>query len=130
MSKSGVFLSIFITIACMVGLGAIFVTNASPYATVAQAKESSSTDLHVAGKIVKGSEVPNPLKGELRFTLKDGAGVEMPVVYKGPPPANLSTADMVVVKGGMKDRAFHARDILVKCPSRYEKEKGYTPPNG
>jgi cytochrome c-type biogenesis protein CcmE len=129
MSKSGALLSVFIALACMVGLGAIFVSNASPYATVAQAKESSASDLHVAGKIIKGTEVPNPLKGELRFTLRDDAGGELPVIYTGPPPANLATAEMVVVKGGMKEQAFHARDILVKCPTRYEKKQGYTPAN-
>lgn len=54
------------------------------------------------------------------FYMKDDNGVEMKVVYPGTIPNNFETATSVVVTGQYKDGYFHAKDILTKCPSKYE----------
>jgi cytochrome c-type biogenesis protein CcmE len=54
------------------------------------------------------------------FYMKDDKGVEMKVVYPGTIPNNFETATSVVVTGQYKDGYFHAKDILTKCPSKYE----------
>ena len=60
------------------------------------------------------------------FYMTDASGNEMKVVYDGTIPNNFETAKSVVVTGQYKDGYFHARDILTKCPSKYENEKAKT----
>lgn len=57
------------------------------------------------------------------FYIADEKGTEMRVVYKGSIPNNFESAKSVVVTGQYKDGYFHAKDILTKCPSKYEQEK-------
>jgi cytochrome c-type biogenesis protein CcmE len=54
------------------------------------------------------------------FYMKDATGREMKVVYEGTIPNNFETASSVVVTGQYRDGYFHAKDILTKCPSKYE----------
>lgn len=56
------------------------------------------------------------------FFMKDDAGDEMKVVYDGTIPNNFESATSVVVTGVYKEGYFHARDILTKCPSKYEEQ--------
>ncbi|MEO8399054.1 MAG: cytochrome c maturation protein CcmE [Ignavibacteriaceae bacterium] len=57
------------------------------------------------------------------FYMADENGNEMKVVYDGTIPNNFETAKSVVVTGQYKQGYFHARDILTKCPSKYEDQK-------
>ena len=54
------------------------------------------------------------------FYMVDVKGSEMKVVYDGTIPNNFETATSVVVTGKYQDGYFHAKDILTKCPSKYE----------
>jgi len=54
------------------------------------------------------------------FYMKDDNATEMKVVFDGAKPNNFEVAEAVVVKGKVKDDYFHAKDILTKCPSKYE----------
>jgi cytochrome c-type biogenesis protein CcmE len=56
------------------------------------------------------------------FYLQDSHGVQMKVIYDGTMPNNFESAVSVVVTGYYEDGYFHARDILTKCPSKYEEE--------
>jgi cytochrome c-type biogenesis protein CcmE len=57
------------------------------------------------------------------FYMADVSGNEMKVVYTGTIPNNFESAVSVVVTGQyMEDGNFHAKDILTKCPSKYEEE--------
>jgi cytochrome c-type biogenesis protein CcmE len=60
------------------------------------------------------------------FYMADENGNQMKVVYDGTIPNNFETAKSVVVTGQYKDGYFHARDILTKCPSKYEGDKAKT----
>ena len=57
------------------------------------------------------------------FYMIDEKGNEMKVVYNGTIPNNFESAKSVVVTGQYKDGYFHARDILTKCPSKYQDDK-------
>jgi len=59
----------------------------------------------------------------LSFFIQDNQGTMMKVVYHGTIPNNFESAKSVVVTGQYKDGYFHARDILTKCPSKYQDEK-------
>jgi cytochrome c-type biogenesis protein CcmE len=56
------------------------------------------------------------------FFMVDENGTEMKVIYKGAMPNNFETATSVVVTGQYHDGYFHAKDILTKCPSKYEEQ--------
>jgi cytochrome c-type biogenesis protein CcmE len=56
------------------------------------------------------------------FYMTDNSGNQMKVVYNGTIPNNFESAVSVVVTGQYKDGTFHAREILTKCPSKYEQQ--------
>ena len=60
------------------------------------------------------------------FFMVDENGNEMKVIYNGTIPNNFETATSVVVTGKYVDGYFHAKDILTKCPSKYEDQKVQT----
>lgn len=124
--QTGPWISGVVALAAVVGLGAAFVGNASPYVTVAQAASTRGESLHLAGDLVKGSLVNDLKGGTLRFKVMDIEGHEADVVYNGSPVSNLSEATQVVVVGFMRDGKFRAHKMLVKCPSRYEGDKKAT----
>lgn len=69
----------------------------------------------------KNYELDNQ-KRTFSFYLADAYGVEMKVLYKGSMPNNFESATSVVVTGKYHDGVFEAKDILTKCPSKYEGE--------
>lgn len=62
-------------------------------------------------------------KRTFSFYLVDDKGTEMKVVYDGVIPNNFESATSVVVTGKYSDGYFHAKEILTKCPSKYEERK-------
>jgi len=60
------------------------------------------------------------------FYMVDDKGNEMKVVYIGTIPNNFESATSVVVTGKYAEGYFHARDILTKCPSKYEDQQVQT----
>lgn len=117
-------------IVVIAGMGAVMaalLNNASPYGTFADARKSGNQAIHVAGELDKASIDNEPMQGLIKFNLKDQNGETMPVVYTGAPPANLSEATKIVAIGGIENGVFHSKSMLVKCPSKYEGEKGSGP---
>lgn len=56
------------------------------------------------------------------FYMRDENGKEMKVVYEGMMPNNFETCTSVVVTGSFENGYFLAKDILTKCPSKYEEQ--------
>jgi cytochrome c-type biogenesis protein CcmE len=56
------------------------------------------------------------------FFMADDHGKQMKVVYEGAIPNNFESATSVVVTGKYENGYFHAKDILTKCPSKYEEQ--------
>jgi cytochrome c-type biogenesis protein CcmE len=57
------------------------------------------------------------------FFIADEKGNEMKVIYDGTIPNNFESATSVVVTGKYQNGYFHAKDILTKCPSKYEEQQ-------
>jgi cytochrome c-type biogenesis protein CcmE len=112
----------------MVGVLTAFISNASPYVTIAEAKESRNDSLHLAGTLVKDTVHTDPSKGQISFKLQDKTGARAEVVYVGSTPGNLKEATKVVAVGGMKNDTFLAHQLLIKCPSKYEGKPGEKEP--
>lgn len=120
--KPGPVLAIIIAV---LGLSAVvfaFVTNASPYVTVTEAKTMKGNNLHVAGELILGSVQTNPGARLVTFDMKDDNGDVMSVRYQGPPPNNLRSATRVVAVGKFEGGKLHSEKLLLKCPSKYESE--------
>lgn len=100
-----------------------FVASASPYGTVADARQGGRDRLHVAGDVVEGSLKRDLQNQQLLLTLKDEKGETMQVFHTGEMPSNLAEVKKVVVVGKMEEGKFHSTQMLVKCPSKYEDEK-------
>ncbi len=93
--------------------------------------ESNFSKVMEKGRIVKATghwireknyEV-NQQDRTFSFFMKDDNGNQMKVVYKGAIPNNFEIAQSIVVTGQYKDGTFQAKDILTKCPSKYQDKK-------
>lgn len=120
--KLGTILSIVVATLAVTGMVIAFLSNASPYVTVAEAKVSTATDLHLAGDFDKESLTSDVRAREVRFTLVDEKGDRIPVIYSGAPISNMGEATKVVAVGKVEAGKFLAHRLLVKCPSKYEAE--------
>ena len=111
-----------------VAIGAILTTlnNTSTYATFKEAKESPDQEYHIVGKFMKDKEsVYNPQKDANVFTfyMIDSKGAESKVVLHKNKPQDFERSEQIVLIGKMKGSEFHASDILMKCPSKYNDGK-------
>ena len=57
---------------------------------------------------------------EFIFYMVDENNTEMKVILAGARPNNFEMAESVVAKGKIKDGYFNAKEVLTKCPSKYE----------
>lgn len=84
---------------------------------------SSTKTMKATGSWVKEKNYHiDKQKKEFSFYMKDFLGNEMKVVYAGTIPNNFESSTSVVVTGKYQDGSFHAKDILTKCPSKYEEQ--------
>jgi cytochrome c-type biogenesis protein CcmE len=124
MKKSHIILIVIIAIA----IGAILTTlnNTSTYASFAEAKESPDTEYHVVGKLDKTKEtIYNPKENANLFTfyMIDNKGLESKVILHKNKPQDFERSEQIVLIGKMQDDEFHASEILMKCPSKYNDGK-------
>jgi cytochrome c-type biogenesis protein CcmE len=97
-----------------------FMDNKIEYVNFAQAKEKVKT-VEVKGHWVKDKESKfDPESNTFSFYMVDDFKNEMKVVLAGAKPNNFEVAEAVVAKGKVKNGDFHAKEVLTKCPSKYE----------
>lgn len=97
-----------------------FSQNLSSYVDFEQASTMSGDNIHVIGDW--DDSKPHEFSREtMQFTfyMEDEQGNSRRVVYPRPKPNNFEQADQLVVIGSMQGETFHADDMLVKCPSKY-----------
>lgn len=107
--------------AVFLALGAYsFKSTLTPYVPFAEARKSRGV-VQVAGALVKASSRYADQDRTLRFTLQETGGSEtLNVAYAGPKPLNFEDAISVVAIGRFDGQIFTARQLLVKCPSKYQ----------
>ena len=97
-----------------------FSLGAIEYADFASAMEKGKT-VQVIGAWDK--ELPHNYdntNNTFTFHLRDEKGGVAKVTYKGSKPNNFDIAPMVVVKGKFENNDFIAKEVLTKCPSKYD----------
>ncbi|SHK36345.1 cytochrome c maturation protein CcmE domain-containing protein [Rhodothermus profundi] len=81
---------------------------------------ASGAEAHVVGQWVPERPVHyDPARNVFSFYMRDAEGVVRRVEYPNLKPANFEDAEQLVVMGRMEGEVFHAREILMKCPSKY-----------
>ena len=124
MKKTHIILIVIIAVA----IGAILTTlnNTSTYASFEEAIESPDSEFHIVGKLNKQKEtIYNPKENANLFTfyMIDNKGVESKVVLHKNKPQDFERSEQIVLIGKMKGNEFHASEILMKCPSKYNDGK-------
>lgn len=84
--------------------------------------------IRINGAVVADTIHYDMTKGELTFTMKDTAGPQkLNVIYRGSPPDLVDRDGVTIVAEGTYNPAaklFFSSNLLVKCPSKYEKQDG------
>ncbi len=124
MKKTHILLIVIIAVA----IGAILTTlnNTSTYANFTEATKEANEEFHIVGKFVKEKEtIYNPQENANLFTfyMVDNQNVEKKVVLYKSKPQDFERSEQIVLIGKMKGDEFHASDILMKCPSKYNDGK-------
>jgi cytochrome c-type biogenesis protein CcmE len=111
-----------------VAIGVIFVSlkNTSTYADFTEAISNPGKEYHVVGKLDKTQPQvyePRVNPDEFLFSMVDNKGVVKPVVLHKSKPQDFEKSEQIVLIGKMDGDHFHANDILMKCPSKYNDGK-------
>ena len=98
------------------------------------AKEGSTKSMHVVGSLKKDASgnfagmvyEPSVDPNHFEFVMIDSLNYESKVVYNQPKPTDLDKSEKLVVVGKMdlENKCFKADQILLKCPSKYNNQKG------
>lgn len=111
-----------------VAIGVIFVSlkNTSTYADFTEAISNPGKEFHVVGKLDKSQPQiydPKLNTDEFLFSMIDNKGVVKQVVLHKSKPQDFEKSEQIVLIGKMEGNNFHANDILMKCPSKYNDAK-------
>lgn len=123
MKKSAIVGIVIIAIA--IGVIVSTYADSSTYGSFTDARESQ-TELHVVGTLNKSKELiynPKVDANYFAFYLVDKQGKECKVVFSGAKPQDFERSEEVVLTGKMVGDEFSASKILMKCPSKYNKDK-------
>lgn len=96
-----------------------FQSAVTPYVTFAQAKAVKSA-VQVKGTLASAAITAAEEGKVTQFLLRDDAGEEVPVIYRGVKPEGLEQASSIVAIGKYDKGQFQADKLLVKCPSKYQ----------
>jgi cytochrome c-type biogenesis protein CcmE len=96
-----------------------FKSNLTPYVSFEEAQKSTRK-VQVAGGLVPDSTSYVEKDELLKFGIVEEGGETMTVLYKGIKPGNFEEATQIVAIGTYSGGAFHADQLLVKCPSKYQ----------
>jgi cytochrome c-type biogenesis protein CcmE len=102
-----------------------FKSNLTPYVSFDEAQRTVRK-VQVAGGLVPDSTKYVEDKELLQFGMVEEGGATMTVLYEGVKPGNFEEATQIVAIGAYTNGAFHADQLLVKCPSKYQGIEGET----
>lgn len=101
-------------------------TDAGTYSTFSEAAGHPEKDFSIIGKLNKTKPVEyNAEKDPNKFTffMSDEEGTERQVICNKAKPQDFEKSDQVVIIGYAEGDHFIARNLLLKCPSKYNAKK-------
>lgn len=130
MKNKGAVFGLMVIVAALAFSAFAFKGSLVNYVPFSDAMKATDTTVQVMGAPVAGTMAYDNTVHALRFTLRDDQGQTLPVVFKGPKPEDLDTAmtkaTKITAQGTYdpKQGVFAADNLLVKCPSKYQGDKG------
>lgn len=123
-------LALTIIALCMVVTLFAFSGAVAQHVDIPEAMTRPGETVQVPGQIVKETVTYDAVTGELRFdvigidrkTKKPVPSERMTIVYRQPKPENFDSAVSVEAIGHFANGVFVAKNLLVKCPSKYAEE--------
>lgn len=115
-----------IVIAAAIGAIITTLSDSSTYADFSQAVENSGKEYHVVGTLDRNKETiynPQANPDMFIFYMIDNKGKEMKVVLHKAKPQDFEKSEQIVIIGKTSGEEFHADEILMKCPSKYNNGK-------
>ncbi len=112
---------IIVAVALVVNAGG----EVAPYADFQTAAESGES-VKLVGTLVKDKPMTfDPMKDPNKFTffLEDQAGTEREVLLLMGKPQDFEMSESIVLTGRMEGETFIAKDVQLKCPSKYKDEE-------
>lgn len=123
MNKKFIFGGIIVTIFLTLMIYLFTKTNIQYESNIKKVIEKGRTVKVTASWVKEKNYQINKENKTVTFFIKDEFGNEMKVLFNGTLPNNFEIATSIVVTGQYKNGLFHAKDILTKCPSKYQDER-------
>lgn len=119
---------IILILIIVIAIGAIISTvyNAGTYSDFTEAAKHPGKTFQIIGVLNKEKGVLFDAKNnpdQISFYIRDEKGVEKKVIFNGTKPLDFEKSDKVVMTGKMENDVFVASSILLKCPSKFTKDK-------
>ncbi|MGB0403403.1 MAG: cytochrome c maturation protein CcmE [Salibacteraceae bacterium] len=114
---------IAIAIAAIIGT----LSDSSTYANFSEAFENPQAEFHVVGVLNRDKETiynPEENPNEFVFWMLDHDSLEKKVVLHKSKPQDFDRSEQIVIIGKAEGEDFHANQILMKCPSKYNDGSG------
>ena len=125
MKKTYIIAIVMIAIAALIASNAFAGGGVAPYANFSKAAETGAS-VKLVGTLVKDKPmVFEPLKDPNKFSffLEDQEGLEREVILLKGKPQDFEMSESIVLTGRMESDVFIAKDIQLKCPSKYKDEE-------
>ncbi len=124
MKRSHIIAIVIIAVAIAALVGSLY--DSSTYADLDQAMEHPGREYHVVGVLDRSQEIvyePTLNASLTSFTMVDLEGNTARVHLNKAKPQDFERSERLVLIGkATPEGEFHARDMLMKCPSKYNEE--------
>jgi cytochrome c-type biogenesis protein CcmE len=123
MKRSSILGLVVIAVAIAVIISVI--SKSSSYGTFTDAQKTVG-ELSVVGHLDKQKALYYDAAKDANyfsFFVKDNKGQECKVVFMGTKPEDFEKSEQSVLTGHMIGNEFHAKHILMKCPSKYKQDQ-------
>lgn len=128
MKRSHIIALVLIAVAIAALVGSL--TDSSSYADLDEAFAEPGEEFHVVGTLDRSKPIvyePSVNASLTRFTMTDLKGRTCTVKLAMAKPADLERSERLVLIGAADASGeFHAKDMLLKCPSKYNEENKVT----
>lgn len=114
-----------LVVAVLTGIIITTFSGSGTYSHFAEAYAHPGRDFHIIGTL----NTAKPLEYDSRidhnlfsFHMFDQQGKESKVIYRGAKPQDFEKSEQVVIIGSAGEDVFVAKQLLLKCPSKYNEE--------
>tara|TARA_B100000900_G_scaffold75109_1_gene59994 strand:- start:93 stop:494 length:402 start_codon:yes stop_codon:yes gene_type:complete len=115
---------LIILVAVIIGVIMSLTFNASTYITFSDAEKRMGKEFTVIGVLNKEKEIHfEPRLNLLTFYAADSLNNERKVYYQDSKPQDFERSEKITMTGFATDSGFVARNILMKCPSKYNEQQ-------